>query len=374
MMKIAKSALAGSAAALALASCGPETGRPEAATAVDVKEYPIAYGQHGVVPRGSCDSRPGDAVHPGSTHEIAFDQKRPADLWITGQNYDWVVRVTPATGKMGFVPMDPGTGPHGIEFDGDGRLWISLECTGRLIALGPDGKKTADLALPAGTRPHGLGIGPDGRTLWYTGKTTGTIGRVDPGTGKVTEYALEDPTSTPIYVKAGPDGSMWATELTGNRIARVTWDGHLAEYEIPTRNSRPIAIVPGPDGAMWFSEEAGSRIGRIDRDGRIAEFVVPKPEGRPNMLLAALAFDSKGDLWVQQYVDGAAPKPAGDDYVLRIASAGLKAGPQGLKPAHLTRYPVPTKNTVMHRIIEGPDKAMWFTEMHSDKVGRIGTR
>ena len=125
---------------------------------------------------------------------------------------------------------------------------------------------------------------------------------------------------------------------------------------------------------MWFSEEAGSRIGRIDKEGRITEFVVPKPDGRPNMLLAALAFDGVGNLWTQQYVDQNSAGPAGGDYIVRIAAAGLKAGPEGLETSHFTRYPVKTRNTVMHRIIEGPDKAMWFTEMHADKVGRLAPR
>jgi virginiamycin B lyase len=355
------------AAALALAGCG----RDEAPAAADLRDYAIAYGQHGVTPRSNCDSKAGDPVHAGSTHEITFDSGRPGDLWISGQNYDWLVRVAPATGAMAFLPVEPGSGPHGIEFDADGRLWVSLECKGRLIALSPDGGKVADWPLPAGTRPHGLAIGPDGRTLWYTAKTSGRIGRVDPETGKVTEFPLKDPASTPIYVRAGPDGSMWATELTGNRIARVTPDGKLSEHDIPFPDSRPIAIVPGPDGAMWFSEEAGSRVARIDGSGAIAEFVVPKPEGRPNLLLAGLAFDGAGDLWVQQYVDPNAPQPAGEDYLVRIAAAGLKAGPQGLKPEHFTRYPVKSRGTVMHRIVQGPDKAMWFTEMHADKVGRL---
>lgn len=359
------------AAALALAACGD--GGTSGPAAVDLREYAIAYPGHGEdPPRNSCDPmKPGEAVHSGSTHEITFDPRRPGDLWLTGQNYDWVVRVTPATGAMRFVYMESGSGPHGIEYDPAGLLWVSLECRGRLIALDPAGATVRDWPLPAGTRPHGLGIGPDG-ALWYTGKTTGRIGRVDPATGKVAEFALADPSSTPIYVRAGPDGSMWATELTGNRIARVTPAGKLSEYDIPFRNSRPIAIVPGPDGAMWFSEEAGSRVARIDSDGRIAEFEVPKPAGQPNMLLAGLAFDRSGDLWVQQYVDQNVAGPAGEDYIVRIAAAGLKA--ERLEPGHFTHYPVKTRNTVMHRIVQGPDLAMWFTEMHADKVGRLGVR
>jgi len=34
-------------------------------------------------------------------------------------------------------------------------------------------------------------------------------------------------------------------------------------------------------------------------------------------------------------------------------------------------YQVPTQKTVMHRIIQGPDKKMWFTELKSDRVGRV---
>jgi virginiamycin B lyase len=38
-----------------------------------------------------------------------------------------------------------------------------------------------------------------------------------------------------------------------------------------------------------------------------------------------------------------------------------------------TYYEVPTRKTVMHRIIQGPDKNMWFTELKSDCVGKVLT-
>jgi virginiamycin B lyase len=39
----------------------------------------------------------------------------------------------------------------------------------------------------------------------------------------------------------------------------------------------------------------------------------------------------------------------------------------------VTFYQVPTRDTVMHRIIQGPDGNMWFTELKADKVGKIIT-
>lgn len=224
---------------------------------------------------------------------------------------------------------------------------------------------------PINSHPHGLAVGPDGRTIWFTGKSTGTVGRIGPD-GKVRHFALPTPGSVPIYIHAGPDGNMWVVELAGNKIARVTPAGMVTEFDIPTPYARPIAIVPGPDGNMWFSEEHGSNVARINPAGIITEFAVPRTH--PNQILAGLAFDRDGNLWVQQYVDHNLPEPAAADNIIRIDRAGLAGAPSALTAAHFTVFPGTTRDTVMHRIIAGPDGAMWFTEMRADRLGRIALR
>jgi streptogramin lyase len=64
-------------------------------------------------------------------------------------------------------------------------------------------------------------------------------------------------------IAAGPDGAMWFTELTGNKIGRISTAGVVTEYAIPTPGSNPIGIAAGPDGALWFAEYLGNKIGRI---------------------------------------------------------------------------------------------------------------
>ena len=136
---------------------------------------------------------------------------------------------------------------------------------------------------------------------------------------------------------------------------------------------------------MWFSEEAGSRIGRIDLScvaraeaagrptaGCLTEYPVPRPQ--PNMILGGLAFDAAGNLWVQQYVDQNHPDPEGADRIVRIDRIGLAAGPGGLRAEHFAFFPVPTRRSVMHRIILGDDRTMWFTEMGADRIGRVPVR
>lgn len=368
-------------AAAALAAAVPLAGSAQPTPPVPI-EYQIPWSPAGQAGRPLHCGHHGDgcvegAAQAGSTHEIVYDERR-REFWISGQNWDSLARVTP-DGTMRLQLTPAGSGPHGLDFDADGRLWVTLEFLGRIRAIDPATGQTVaehDVRLhcrgcerPLNTRPHGLGIGPDRRTIWFTGKTTGTIGRLTP-TGRVSHFQLPTVGSVPIYIRAGRDGNMWVTELLGNRIARVTPDGEITEFPIPTPNSRPIAIVPGPDGAMWFSEEAGSKVGRIDPAGTITEYPVPRMHA--NAILAGLAFDAAGNLWVQQYADPNArlPDPQPRDHLVRIDAAALRGSPDALTPAHFAFHPVPTRGTVMHRIIAA-EGAMWFTEMHADRVGLL---
>lgn len=315
----------------------------------------------------------------GSTHEITFNEKGGKEIWITGQNDDAVVRVT-LDGKMTFYKMPLKSGPHGIEFDAEGRVWVTLEFAGKIVRLDNNGKidKEYDVNLACSTcpakidsHPHGMGFAGDMKTIWYTGKSTGTVGKITPD-GKIQTFGLPTVGSVPIYIKAGPDGNMWVTELVGNMIARVTPEGRVDEFCIPTHNSRPIAIVPEPGGqAMWFTEEAGNKVARIDMKGNITEFAVPKTQN--NVILAGLSFDSEKNLWVQQYVDQNSPIPEGPDHIVKIGREILTADPSDMSRVPITFYQVPTQKTVFHRIIQGPDGNMWFTEMKADKVGKLIT-
>ncbi|HYR28992.1 MAG TPA: hypothetical protein VEU30_11040, partial [Thermoanaerobaculia bacterium] len=193
--------------------------------------------------------------------------------------------------------------------------------------------------------------------------------------GKMTTYPLATVGSVPIYVRLGGNGTMWATELVGNAIARITSDGTVTEFPIPTRNSRPIAIVPEPGSkAMWFSEEAGNRIARITPDGKITEYQLPMTQA--NVILAGLAFDRDGHLWVQQYVDQNAPTPAnpspsGSDFIIKIDRSIITTAPEDMHRVPITYYRVPSTQTVMHRILQGPDGNIWFTELGVNKVGKL---
>ena len=326
----------------------------------------------------------------GSTHEMTLSPEGHT-LWVTGQNYDQLVAIAldghGLTRDMTFYPMPHHSGPHGIEFDQDGYLWVALEFAGEVVRLNPKHPDYAtadkyDVKLACttcvdeiDTHPHGLAIARDGRTVWYTGKATGTLGRITPD-GTVESFPISqpnDPTATvggvPIYIHPGLNNEMWFTELVGNKVGYIVPGEKAHEFKIETPDSRPISILLGPDGNMWFTEEAGNKVGRINSAGDLAEFPVPKPQN--DMILAALAFDEDDNLWVQQYVDQNTPFPSGTDYLVKLDKSILAASPSDIGNIPVEFYAVPTTGTVMHRIIQGPNDTLWFTELKTDRVGQV---
>jgi len=62
------------------------------------------------------------------------------------------------------------------------------------------------------------------------------------------------------------------------------------------------------------------------------------------------------------------PAP-GPDHIVKIGKSILTAKPSD--KLDFTFYEVPTRQT--NRIIQGPDRNMWFTELKSDRVGKVQT-
>lgn len=336
-------------------------------------EYPATLGNITEFPLNWM----GDTIH--STHELVIT---PKYVYVTGQDMAQVARFDHNGKLLDHFKMDAYSGPHGILLDRKGRVWVSLEFEGTVVRLDEKGKiaKKIDVQMyvngskkPINTAPHGICLGADGETIWFTGKRTNTVGRiVNPDAEKpmVEHFELPQLGAVPIFLCAGPDGSVWGTELLGNKILKVSKDGEVQEFKIPTDNSRPIAIIPDPEGkCMWFTEEAGVKIGKITFDGVITEY--PVPALQKNDIVASLAFDSEKNLWVQVYVDIHNQTPAGNDYIVKFDKSIRNLPGDDLSGVPFSLHTIPSRNSVMHRIEMGPDGNLWFTELMMDKLGKV---
>ena len=324
------------------------------------------------------DQEGASIAESGSSHEMAF-RPNTEELWITGQMHDSVIRTFP-DGQTTPYFLGADTGPHGIVFDSEGRLWVALEYGGRVVEVDAGSGRivkeisladTCTDCLPGGNPgAHGLALGP-GRTLWYTGKEGDTIGRIA-ADGVLRSFPLPHRHSKPIYITAGPDGAMWFTELTGNRIGRIDSEGKITEFPIPTSNSRPIALVQDPGGQyLWFTEESTGKLGRIGMDGHITEVAIPRDS--EDYVLASLTIDKNGDFWVEQYINPQSTR-AGFDHIINIGRDALQKAPAVVDKTALTIYDVPTPRSIPHRIQQAPNGMIWFTEVAADRVGAVVDR
>ena len=138
---------------------------------------------------------------------------------------------------------------------------------------------TAAAAIPAGnvaefsagiTPGAGLGTvvaGPDGN-LWFTETTGDRIGRITPA-GAVTEFDVGiSPGAAPLGIAVGADGNLWFTESGSTpRIGRIAPSGVVTEFATGITGGGLRAIAAGPDGNLWFTESTGNQIARITTAG-----------------------------------------------------------------------------------------------------------
>jgi streptogramin lyase len=242
--------------------------------------------------------------------------------------------------------------------------------------------------LTANAIPNFATLGPDGN-VWFTEFSADKIGKITTA-GVVTEYPIPTADSQPEGITAGPDGNLWFVETAANQVGKINTAGKITEFSIPTANSGAAGITAGPDGKLWFTEFAADRIGRITTSGVFSSFKVPTGNSGPN----GITTGSNGNLWFTEYKANKVgevttsgtftefPVAAGHPYAIAPGSDGnLWFTESGLNDinrmttagAVTGTFSVPTSPGVPFGIAPGPDKNLWFTEYQGNNVTQITT-
>jgi len=115
------------------------------------------------------------------------------------------------------------------------------------------------------SRPHDPALAPDG-SLWYTGQTANKLGRLDPKTGEFKEYPLKIPNSGPHGLVADKDGNIWFTAISAGYVGKLDpKTGAIAEFR-PSDGTEidPHTPVFDHNGILWFTNEQTNYVGRLD--------------------------------------------------------------------------------------------------------------
>ena len=209
---------------------------------------------------------------------------------VTGMLTNVMNVLDPATGAVESVPIDAGGGnPRALDIDGEGNWYVAL---GAPRAIARRDRATGEwTAWSVGQYPHSIALDGSGR-LWFNGHFSiapERIGFVEPRTGEVETFDVPVPPTpeggrTIQYgLRVGPDGSVWTTELMGNRLIRYRLDTDRFEvHELPTPASGPRRPDLGADGLVWIPEYAGNRLARFDPEtGTFREWELPIADALP---------------------------------------------------------------------------------------------
>lgn len=251
------------------------------------------------------------------------------------------------------------------------RFWSLVPAVAMLAGLfvlsdSPASATVGDIitfADPGGNSAHGwsgITAGPDGN-LWYTSDTNDRIGRITPA-GVITTFADpagESSTDGPYDIAAGSDGNLWYTSKLNNRIGRITPAGVITTYADPAGTAstdHPISITTGPDGNLWYTSNGNDRIGRIDPDAadpastvvtfELGEFTSSSPVG--------IIAGPDGNIWYTSY---------NNDRIGRLTTAGVETTFVDSAGTLSTDGP--------WGITAGPDGNLWYTNLNNSRIGRL---
>lgn len=221
-------------------------------------------------------------------------------LWFTEFEGNKIGRITP-TGEIYEYPLpNANSKPLGIASDLAGNLWFT-EWNGYRI-----GKLTlqgvlSEYPLPNNIlRPTEIVLGPDGN-MWFVYEIGKKITRLDPSTGEMTTYTLNDTQSNALTDLAiGPDGKLWYLGVESVGWLEIGADGpsNLEETPIPAMfegEGRP-QIIAGPGAEMHFITNNSQKVYRASAEpGQLVDLQVFVTE-LPPLILAAGEFYFQADL------------------------------------------------------------------------------
>jgi virginiamycin B lyase len=237
------------------------------------------------------------------------------------------------------------------------------------IAPRPKGNATKVLIteydLPKRTRqPHDVVVDNKG-TVWYASFGEPVLGKLDPKTGKTTEYPI--PVLKPGHIIGNLD--LEFDESQKLWIA-MTFQGGIAKFD-PKTEKFTIYRLPadmdgdyreltfaaanhsGVDGKVWINDSGTYTILRLDIATGKFETFEPFPLPRPNIYEVTSDAENNAIFTVLGRQD---------------------VGKINAKTGKITMYPLPTKNSAPRRGSVDSQGRFWFGENRTNKIGVFDTK
>ena len=299
-----------------------------------------------------------------NTNAHDLELGKDGQIYVVDMDNDALISLDPKTGERHRYRIPGGSytgranrrlGPHSIEADAEGNMWMTLAVGGKMAKFDVTTKEftiVSSFPEPAvrGRYPHTLRIDQKGM-VWYT-DAGADVYSLDPETHEVTHYKLpsadqaigggrgESRGRTPYGIDIAPDGKVWYSKLNGNRVGRIDPSvpgGDVKEWAPPFRGPRRLHVAP--NGIVWVPGFGSGVIGRFDPDTE--EWAVyPLPDAENQIPYALNIHPKTGDVWICG---------TGNDQIIRFDP----------KSETFTHYPMPSRVTYTREIEFDDEGNVW---------------
>jgi streptogramin lyase/mono/diheme cytochrome c family protein len=252
----------------------------------------------------------------GSMHEVTRDRTDEAIWWLTASGKNSLVKFDSRTEKFE-VFKDPTMGPrvkqldpntpdkfprvadaegalgrkHTAVVDFDGNVWM----TGRpLTKFNPKTKEwTAFLEVPD---VYGIDVDHAGN-VWFAefnGAATGSVGKVDPKTGKVTKFKPPSVSGRPRRLHIDSKDNVWFGQYFNGTIGKLEpRTQEIVEYKLPGPYPTVYGFGLDKQDNAWGVSHFNEATFRVDPTGKVTAYPSPYfTRGSRD-----LKVDAKGRMW-----------------------------------------------------------------------------
>ena len=206
-----------------------------------------------------------------------------------------------AAAETRYFDVAGGSGPHDVAAATTGPVYYTGQRNGTLGILDPASGRVDEVKLGARSAPHGVIVGPD-NAAWITDSGQNAIVRVDAVTRAVKVWPLPADASSANLNTATFDrkGRIWFTGQSGWYGRLDPASGDMKAWRAP-RGYGPYGITTTPSGEVWYASHAGNHIARIDVETGVATPVDPPTQRQGARRIWS---DSTGRLWVSYWNTG----------------------------------------------------------------------
>jgi virginiamycin B lyase len=305
---------------------------------------------YGITPGAHPDLAGKVSEWPVPTPRFARDPAVAPDgsIYITVMSGNKVARFDPRTQSFKEWDLPPGHHPHGLLVDRQGMVWTTGNGNGTIGRLDPASGRTTEFKTPSGGGgPHTLIITDDQSTIWFTMQSGNKVASLATRTGSIKEYPSS---GGPYGLALDHAGNVWFCRMSDNKMGRLDpKSGQMTEVDMGG-GSLPRRVAAAPDGMLWITLYGNGKLAKLDPVAMkvVKTYPLPAGDGGPY----AVTVDGGGMVWANEIKT---------DTVVRFDP----------KTERMRVVNLPSQNVGIRKMVVDASGRLWYMGSHNGRLGVV---